>query len=342
MFSLFSGSFDRPLLETPTQLPSLALLRFQVQVRKRISVVRRAHPDVNNEVAFVALAQSYGRASEAAAVLHLSRAKEEATLVTMMLDVARFISLAREAAEARRRSRQLEERQSRTTVGDPQSKGILQAHRQGGEDKQEQQQQQQGSHLAHHMQQRERRHERTVQQRKKRDGSVLSSEVVDCGGFDGGNANINANADANASGRGVGVEPETSGKTVDRERRGRLRGRPVPTGSVDQSRRRMWSRGSESCPTLLPPIVSLADGTPPTPNTLKTVLATSTSVALGIPEGFGLTAEFGGSIRRASDQGHAIKSTKRYYSIYSCGFIFLFFNIYVLCHARCSYNIAGS
>lgn len=269
-------------------------------MRKKISVVRRAHPDVSNEVAFVALAQSHGRASEAAAVLHLSRAKEEATLVTTMLDVDSFIRLTREAADARRRSRQLKEQQPTLTT-EPQRKVVLRAHHQAREENQQQQQ----GHLTHHLQQWKQRHEGAAVQQQQRAGSFLSSESAGFGGLSDGNTNASVDADC----RGVGVAPEKTGK-IDRGRRRRLRGRPVPT-EIDQNRRRMWSRGSESSPTLLPPIARLTDGTPPTPKTLKTVLATSTSVALEIPEGFGLTAEFGRSMNRDSDQEHAVKSTKR-------------------------------
>ncbi len=113
----FSAFPPRPSCFPP--LLSVFLSFAQADVRKRMSVVRRAHPDVTNEVAFVALAQSRGRSSEAAAVLHLPRAKDEAALVTMMLDVAASIDLAREAAERRRRLRQAEKQRRMAAARDP-------------------------------------------------------------------------------------------------------------------------------------------------------------------------------------------------------------------------------
>lgn len=51
---------------------------------------------------------SRGRALEAAAIHHLARAKDETTMLTVMLDVTGFIAFAKRMAEKRQQSHQFE------------------------------------------------------------------------------------------------------------------------------------------------------------------------------------------------------------------------------------------
>lgn len=77
---------------------------------------------------------------------------------------------------------------------------------------------------------------------------------------------------------------------------------------VRDARRNSGRGGSYSAPpTILPPLVGLVHGSPPTPETLKTVLSTSTSVTVGIPVGFGLSRK---RSERVVDLEHLVVSEK--------------------------------
>ncbi|CAM9521706.1 unnamed protein product, partial [Discosporangium mesarthrocarpum] len=75
----------------------------EIQLRKRLSLIRHAHQDVSNEVAFVALALERGRGAEAAAALHQPRAKDEATIVSLLLNVGALIKQVKDDIESRRK-----------------------------------------------------------------------------------------------------------------------------------------------------------------------------------------------------------------------------------------------
>lgn len=227
-------------------------------MRKRMSVVRRAHPDVSNEVAFVALAQSRGRSSEAAAVLHLPRAKDEAALVTMMLDVVAFIALAREMAERRRRSRQLEKHRRIVAARDPPYCSPNEGRPYPSEQEQLEQQRDQ-RHRRHEERQSPAWHEADSTSQLQGDSTIVG--IADDGRYPRQHHHQHPRRLAEADGR---------------------------------CRGQLHSRMSDSAPSLLPPIEGrLMEGTPPSPSSLKAVLSTSTSVAVEVPPGFGLISEAG-------------------------------------------------
>lgn len=259
-------------------------------MRKRMSVVRRAHPDVSNEVAFVALAQSRGRSSEAAAVLHLPRAKDEAALVAMMLDVAAFVARAREMAEARRRSRQLEKHRRVATKAaaarDPSS-----SRRTSPE-----------GERSHHSSERER--EREQQRWRRHHGHAPA--------WRGADRSSPPEGGAAAAGRIEGVAE--SGRYQHQHQH------PFAEGNSG-SRGELQSRRSDSAPSLLPPIERrLTEGTPPSPGSLRAVLSTSTSVAVEVPRGFGLVSEAARAPPTGDERFRALdpKSNRRYLIVYSC------------------------
>ncbi|CAM9781750.1 unnamed protein product, partial [Ectocarpus sp. 12 AP-2014] len=285
----------------------------EADVRKRMSVIRRAHPDVSNEVAFVALAQSRGRSSEAAAVLHLPRAKDEAALVAMMLDVTALIGLAREAAERRRRSRQLEHQRRRMeTVAGGAAKRPAHYHKGKGEHRQpswcqhQHQQEERCCHPEDHQrdvtedQQRLHNYMCEQQQRRPKQGEEQWSGHE--WARDDASTGVVGDAAENRwhsqrNKQDYGIEPISAG------------------GDAGRSRGEAQSRRSDSAPSLLPPIEGwLTKGTPPSPSSLKTVLSTSTSVAIGVPSGFGLASVAGVASKR--DEGNIVrvrgsKSTRR-------------------------------
>ncbi|CAN0097826.1 unnamed protein product, partial [Sphacelaria rigidula] len=268
----------------------------EAQVRKRLSTIRRAHPTVSNEVAFVALAQSRGKASEAAAVLQRSRIKDEATMVATMLDVTSFIDLACKVAERRRFYRLAEEektqrqqRQNRRSrccrlplspqYHHQQSelrelRGDLQAYHQFHQ------------HQHHHGCSGDhcdnvRRSDSTTSAdsnltQEEREDQRFKVEPFDSGADFIGAVEIRGDSRSNRAGDDeYGGEKQSTSR--ENHSRTTARGSRGPTGSPVP-------------PAVLPPLVGLADGsdTPPTPNTLKTILATSTSVAVAIPSGLGL------------------------------------------------------
>ncbi|CBN79032.1 hypothetical protein Esi_0165_0065 [Ectocarpus siliculosus] len=281
----------------------------EADVRKRMSVIRRAHPDVSNEVAFVALAQSRGRSSEAAAVLHLPRAKDEAALVAMMLDVTAFIGLAREAAERRRRSRQLEHQRRRMeTVAGGAAKRPAHHHQGKGEHRQpswrqhQRQQEEWYSHPEDHRRdsaedkQRlnnyiwEQQQQRQKQGEERRSGHEWARDDASTGVI-GDAAENNWHSQRNK--QDYGAEPISAG------------------GNAGRSRGEAQSRRSDSAPSLLPPIEGwLTEGTPPSPNSLKTVLSTSTSVAVGVPSGFGLASVAGVASKGEGGKIVRVRSSK--------------------------------
>lgn len=223
-----------------------------------MSVVRRAHPDMSNEVAFVALAQSRGRSSEAAAVLHLPRAKDEATLVTMMLDVAAFIAFARATAERRRRSRQVEKHRRTVAARDPPhcSPPYKRSHPSAQEQENEHQQ---------------RHHAREQRPPPAWPAATPSSQFE-------GNVAITGHIDGGAD----------NGRCQHQHQH------PQPLTEDGGSRGQLHSRRSDSAPSLLPPIEGrLIEGAPPSPGSLRAVLSTSTSIAVEVPRGFGLVSEAG-------------------------------------------------
>lgn len=279
-----------------------------------MSVIRRAHPDVSNEVAFVALAQSRGRSSEAAAVLHLPRAKDEAALVAMMLDVTAFIGLAREAAERRRRSRQLEHQRRRMeTVAGGAAKRPAHHHQGKGEHRQpswRQHQHQQEERYCHPEDHRrdgtedqqclnnymwEQQQRRRKQGAEQRSGHEWAKDDASTGVI-GDAAENSWHSQRNK--QDYGAEPISAG------------------GDAGRSRGEAQSRRSDSAPSLLPPIEGwLTEGTPPSPSSLKTVLSTSTSVAVGVPSGFGLASVAGVASKGEGEnivRVRGSKSTRRY------------------------------
>lgn len=264
-------------------------------MRKRTSVVRRAHPDVSNEVAFVALAQSRGRSSEAAAVLHLPRAKDEAALVAMMLDVAAFVALAREMAEARRRSRQVENhRRMMVAAAAAAAAKDPSPHRNSPK-----------GERSHHPSEQEREREREQeqqQQRRRRRQRHHGHEP--------------------AAGRIVeGIPDNDEGRYRHHRQhhhhhRQQYHPQPFAEGSGG-SRGELRSRRSDSAPSLLPSIEGrLTEGTPPSPGSLRAVLSTSTSVAVGVPRGFGLIPEAARAPPEGDERFRALdpKSNRRYTS----------------------------
>ncbi|CAB1115927.1 unnamed protein product [Ectocarpus sp. CCAP 1310/34] len=281
----------------------------EADVRKRMSVIRRAHPDVSNEVAFVALAQSRGRSSEAAAVLHLPRAKDEAALVAMMLNVTAFIGLAREAAERRRRSRQLEHQRRRMeTVAGGAAKRRAHHHQGKGEHRQpswrqhEHQQEERYCHPEYHRrdgtedQQRLNNYMCEQQQRRQKQGEEQRSghewAINDAStGVIGDAAENSWHSQRNK--QDYGAEPISAG------------------GDAGRSRGEAQSQRSDSAPSLLPPIEGwLTEGTPPSPSSLKTVLSTSTSVAVGVPSGFGLASVAGVASKREGGNIVRVRGSK--------------------------------
>lgn len=232
-------------------------------MRKRMSVVRRAHPDVSNEVAFVALAQSRGRASEAAAVLHLPRAKDEAVLVTMMLDVAAFVALAREMAERWRRSRQLEKHCRTAAARDPPHPG--------------QKEERSRPSTRQDLDQREQRDQRDQQDQQDQQDHGHEQEQPP----------PRSGADPSSQSKG-----EVAHRARNRHHHHRSQHLHSLAESNGGSRGELQSRRSDSAPSLLPPIERrLVEGTPPSPCSLRAVLSTSRSVAVEVPRGFGLALE---------------------------------------------------
>lgn len=248
------------------------------------------------QVAFVALAQSRGKASEAAAVLQRSRIKDEATMVATMLDVTSFIDLACKVAERRRFYRLAEEektqrqqRQNRRSrccrlplspqYHHQQSelrelRGDLQAYHQFHQ------------HQHHHGCSGDhcdnvRRSDSTTSAdsnltQEEREDQRFKVEPFDSGADFIGAVEIRGDSRSNRAGDDeYGGEKQSTSR--ENHSRTTARGSRGPTGSPVP-------------PAVLPPLVGLADGsdTPPTPNTLKTILATSTSVAVAIPSGLGL------------------------------------------------------
>lgn len=323
------------------------------------------------QVAFVALAQSRGRASEAAAVLHLPRAKDEAALVAMMLDVRSFIALACETAERRRLGRVGEERRPRqkqksnshdsdcgdkmmmsSTFSSQQNQHQSQSHRHlphrrrgecgiGGEkvERREWESESDRRRDSDHSSSVDRDHRRRRKRVERTESFVVAvgGDNTDESSQDEDGNNSRSGCDYRRRRDGRRRDPVTSN---DNNRDShvsspRTRGRSSGTDSVDlaeftrdtskQRRDRgeffARNRGCESNgqldsstselstnnrgdlrakggssglpsvpPAALPSLVGLIDvgGTPPTPNTLKTVLSTSSSVAVAIPAGFGL------------------------------------------------------
>eukprot|EP00752_Nemacystus_decipiens_P010417 g9284.t1 len=258
----------------------------EADVRKRMSVIRRAHPDVSNEVAFVALAQSRGRSSEAAAVLHLPRAKDEAALVAMMLDVAAFVALARETAERRRRSRQLEKhrRSKMAAAGAREPAPSFPSHRPKEE-------------LSRHPSEQEREHEQ--EQRWRYHGHAPAWREAD-------DSSSQLEGGADTTGRRIVERDAGEGRYHDHhdhhhhQHHDQHHPQRFAESSGGGSRGELQSRRSGSAPSLLPPIEGrLIEGTPPSPASLRAVLSTSTSVAVEVPRGFGLVPE----AARAPPQG---------------------------------------
>lgn len=274
-----------------------------------MSIIRRAHPDISNEVAFVALAQSRGRASEATAVLHLPRAKDEAALVTMMLDVAAFISLTRETTERRRQSRQLEKHRRMVAVQQRQEARYLrnQGHRR--DNNQEQQ-----LLLDQDIRQGQQQHGDEPRQCQPEGGEQHGRSL---GGLHGG---------YECGGNATTTLGHASGKTRRRQHQyqhqhqhqhlhqhqHQILARIDPADGNDGSRGE--SRRSGSAPSLLPPIEGrLTEGTPPSPDSLKAVLSTSTSVAVEVPNGFGFTSQAERAKKeQAFVRGHGSTKTGRY------------------------------
>lgn len=208
-------------------------------------------------MAFVALARSRGRASEAAALLHLTIAKEEAALVAMMLDVRSLIDLACETAERRQSSRRIVEirkfpRQHEDY--DPHPRGKPQHRRWMGK--------------LPNNHGRARRHLPPQWEGQPAQGSQPGLSEP-------------------------GVEDDSEGGTISHVDRRSAEDYGGSNGRA--SRDEGFGGGSDgrrsnSAPSILPPIVmGLVHESPPLPNTLRTVLATSTSVAVGIPVELGLT-----------------------------------------------------
>ncbi|CAM9702539.1 unnamed protein product [Ectocarpus fasciculatus] len=283
----------------------------EADVRKRLSVIRRAHPDVSNEVAFVALAQSRGRSSEAAAVLHLPRAKDEAALVAMMLDVAAFIGLAREAAERRRRSRQLEHQRRRMeTVAGGAAKRPAHNHQAKGEHRQQPSHQRQ-----HHRQQEERcshpqDHRRDSTEDQQRLKIYLwEQQQRQKQGEEQRSGHEWARDDASTGVIGDAAENSWHSQQCNRQD---YDAEPISAGGgAGRSRGEAQSRRSDSAPSLLPPIDGwLTEGTPPSPSSLKTVLSTSTSVAVGVPSGFGLASVAGAASKGEGENIVRVRGSK--------------------------------
>ncbi|CAN0002080.1 unnamed protein product, partial [Hapterophycus canaliculatus] len=246
-----------------------------------MSLVRRAHPDVTNEVAYVALAQSRGRSSEAAAVLHLPRAKDEAAMVAMMLDVTAFIGLARQAAERRRRSRQLEKQRRIIAISGRGAARVL-SRRKGTLD---------GGLLQSPPSQRQQLQE------ERRSGGGWEGDATDAAGYDGDTAPGRRNTCQQR------LRPEqhqqmTSAEVLSKKDRNINTQSSNNNNSSDngEGRAKQQSRSSDSAPSLLPPIEGpLIEGTPPSPSSLKAVLSTSRSVAVEVPKGLGFTRGAGAS-----------------------------------------------
>lgn len=271
-----------------------------------MSIIRRAHPDVSNEVAFVALAQSRGRASEATAVLHLPRAKDEAALVTMMLDVTAFIALAREVTERRRQARQLEKHRRMVAAQQQQAARYLRNQGHQRDSKQEQQQQ---LPLDHDMRQGGQQHGDEPRQYHHQPEGGGDQHGHSLGGVHGGYEW--------RGGDGTTAVRHASGETHRRQHQHQhqVLARIAPSDRNDGSRGE--SRRSGSAPSLLPPIERrLTEGTPPSPDSLKAVLSTSTSVAVEVPNGFGFTSEAERAKKgQAFVRGHGSTSSRRYESL---------------------------
>lgn len=312
---------------------------------------------MTNEIAFVALAQSRGRASEAAAVLHLPRAKDEAALVTMLLDVTSFINVARETAEERRRGartkrqgiveeeeeegqqqqqrrwrrarhkRHLQHDQQRSQHPPQphphprqqrhclQQQSCCSSNNSGGNS--QQQEEPSASRCYSQNQQRpQSRQGREKKRLRRREEAEEEKEDLSCSldgkfrrlsGNDAGDHSYSRYGDDGGDG-GTSegdVIVEKFGVVSRRQQQRGIDGRgkgPRMKGEGDSgggggggsplgAREVLRRRSSGSAPALLPPLVgelTACDGTPPTPETLKTVLATSTSMAPDIPREFGL------------------------------------------------------
>lgn len=299
----------------------------QAQIRKGLCIIRQAHPEVSNEVAFVALAQSQGRASEAAAVLHLPRAKDEAALVATMLDVRSFVALACETTERRRLCRlggRLEclpsfsaqpfqtayADETREHEREKNDNGHYHRHHQNlkhqprrrrtrWSQQQQQQREQQREQQQRRFCRKARRHRRRGEEEllgvSTDDSESSSSKTVVTNQRQGrqllGFERADTSAAATAPDRGVDKDVDPGGgEGKGKQNHGYCRGHAVQRHNDGAVRDDAEGRGRSASapPAVLPPLVGLDDGTPPTPNTLKTVLATSTSVAVEIPTGFGL------------------------------------------------------
>lgn len=235
-------------------------------------------------MAFVALAQSCGRASEASAVLHLANAKEETELVSTMLDVRSLINLARETAEKRSRSRSRERYRSSGLHGDRVQDGGDQSSRRARPST--------------------RLETRGLERRIQNEGDQQipdSEESLAANGTQGTECYRALRKDVlELGGNKADMRPPDMHDTYDH---------PGSTRHGGRDARNSEDGGSDSAPpTILPPLVGLVQGSPPTPETLKTVLSTSTSVAVGIPVGFGLSRK---SSERVVDPEYLVVSEKR-------------------------------
>lgn len=312
------SSGDPHPLSAPTNKPDVspqnkssvtrARLSSQADVRKRMSLVRRAHPDVSNEVAYVALAQSRGRSSEAAAVLHLPRAKDEAAMVTMMLDITTFISLARQAAETRRRSRQLE-KQRRMVAAAGRGAAGSPFRRKGRGDGEPPPQSPPSPR-------------QRLEKERWRSGGGWEGDATDA------DRCVGLAATARSGNGRQRVRPgkqrrNVSAELLPKEPRYRNTNGSISGSTSSEnggSRGKLQSRRSDSAPSLLPPIEgSLTEGTPPSPGTLKAVLSTSRSVAVKVPRGLGFAAVEAGAPNNdekfAQDGGCGPTRATRRYSV---------------------------
>lgn len=216
---------------------------------------------MSNEVAFVALAQSRGRTSEAAAVLHLPRAKDEAQLVTRMLDVKAFLTRARYVAEEQRLLRMKQGRHQQHLA----ARRIHQSP--DGREHETILHSEWAKYFADQAEA-EAPAQCGLNRRDPTRGHAVEGSHERSGVF---------KHDSNDHG-----DHRSAGEYCDRApRRG-----DMPSRRDDRHAQAMAT--SISAPALLPPLTDLIDGTPPTPETLKTVLSTSTSVAAGIPGTLGL------------------------------------------------------
>lgn len=297
---------------------------------------------MSNEVAFVALAQSRGKASEAAAVLHIPRVKDEAALVAMVLDVSSFIVLAQDASEKRREEQRPHQDVDGRTPGTsvrhhspPNPRHIAGLRRRtykAGEGVHSHERKPQkrcdecisqhrdyfrhGVHRIHPQPKRRRPLQcypddpRSSTQRQQQPGQSarqrrrpaedLPSQNEACAHCDQTTYSCDSRGqreEGEVFMHGAGERSEAASLVLQRQH-ARRRSRPPherAEAHCNRSGDDLHSRGSSSAPSLLPPLAKrLISGTPPTPETLKIVLATSTSIALDIPEGFGLQSKTDG------------------------------------------------